>query len=282
MRKYCALCTFLLFFTMAPCLSAHNSAQENSPLDRAQAYFDSGDWVKSEQIMRDLLSKGSDVKAELAYGAMLRHRGRFTESLIQFQRSFERYPDVQLAHGYLLNAYVILGRFSEARELFERVIAEKGFDFMFGTEAYFIALAADGRMQEARNFAARQGFAPLVRMRFDFYLNRIDKDPDAGKKLIVATLAEIKESGKVRYAQVENLLMAGDLEKARYYASNIPKTLNLKMMLYLSDEVDQRCLAFYPDMLPLLNDLPKVRENFLKNGRNLEVDAMQKEVGGEL
>jgi hypothetical protein len=133
---------------------------------------------------------------------------------------------------------------------------------------------------EAREFAALDTPGSSSHIRMEFFLDRLEGDPEAANKLIAETEKRIRESGVVRWGDVENHIMAGDIETARKllpetlgYAWSVPR----RMTLYISDEVDPRYLPYRANMLLLIDQFPGVPEAFLEIG--IDIIALGRERG---
>jgi hypothetical protein len=133
---------------------------------------------------------------------------------------------------------------------------------------------------EAREFATLDTPGSSSRIRMEFFLDRLDGDPEAANKLIAATEKRMRESGLVRWGDVENHLMAGDIETA---PKLLPETVSYtwsvpqRMTLFISDEVDPRYLPYRANMLLLIDQFPNVPEAYLDIG--IDIIALGRERG---
>ena len=115
---------------------------------------------------------------------------------------------------------------------------------------------------------------------FGEYLDRLDGNPDAADKLVAATRQRIEQSGLTRWGDIENMLMAGEVETAR---SMLPQTTGYgwstppRMMLHINDKIDSRYLPYRPNMLLLVDEFPGIPEAFLDIG--VDIIARGKERG---
>ena len=237
-------------------------------------------WRESEQLFRRAESLApNDADIRQRYGAFLLNTGRTRRALDEFLRSWELGRDTRSLVSNIVNTYAYLGEFANARAFFEARMAEVGLENMTGTEAYFVSLLADGMEAEAREFATRKvPTTASVRMRF--FLDRLDGDPDATQRLIEGTMARIESYGRPRWGDVDNFIMAGEIEMARTY---VPQTQGYgwsmppRFIMHINDEIDPRYLPYRPNKLPLIDLFPGVPEAFMEIG--IDVMARGRERG---
>lgn len=235
------------------------------------AHFSSGElrWLEAEQLyLRSVRLAPHDPGVRRRYSSFLRSTGRIRESLSEMLMARELGADSALLISDIINSYAYLGEFAAAREVFETHVAEVGLENMYGTEAYFVSLLADGLESEARAFATRE--LPASSMaRIQFFLDRLDGNPDGPTKLIDSALARMEEYGRPRWGDIDNFLLAGDEALARKY---LPDTQGYgwsvpsRMILYINEEIDPRYLPYRPNMLVLIDMFPGVREAFAEIG----------------
>jgi len=158
-------------------------------------------------------------------------------------------------------------------------MAEVGLENMSGTEAYFVSLLADGMEAEAREFATLD-LSPRVIPRIRFFLDRLDGNPGASERLVDATLAAIEQYGRPRWGDIDNIVMAGEIEMARElvpqtqgYGWSVPN----RLILHINEEIDPRYLPYRPNLLPLVDLFPGVPEAFMDIG--IDVMARGREKG---
>ena len=235
----------------------------------AQASFGELRWLEAEQLfLRAILLAPNDPRIRRRYGGFLRNTGRTRDALREAYLVWELGHNNELLVSDIVNLHAYLGEFAEARAFFEARMAEVGLENMFGTEAYFVSLLADGMEAEAREFASRNVPAS-AKARMDFFLGRLDGDPEAAQNLVDSALERIAEYGRPRWGDVENLLLAGDEALARQY---LPKTQGYgwstpgRMILYINEEIDPAYRPYRPNMLLLLDMFPGVREAFEEIG----------------
>ena len=232
-------------------------------------------WLESEQLyLRAANLAPNDAHIRLRYGVFLRHTGRTRRALDELLRAWELGSDSASLVSHIVNTYAYLGEFSDARAFFEVRMAEVGLENMTGTEAYFVSLLADGMEAEAREFATldlRSTAIPRIR----FFLDRLDGIPGASERLVDATMARIEGHGRPRWGDIDNLVLAGEIEMAREY---VPQTQGYgwsapnRFILHINDEIDPRYLPYRPNILPLVDLFPGVPEAFMDIG----VDMMSR------
>ena len=178
-----------------------------------------------------------------------------------------------------MNTHAYLGEFANARAFFEERMAEVGLQNMAGTEAYFVSLLADGMEAEAREFATLD-LASTTLTRVRFFLDRLDGDPDAAKRLVAGTMARIEGYGRPRWGDIDNLIMPGKIEAARRltpqtqgYGWSMPQ----RFIMHINEEIDPRYLPYRPNMLMLIDLFPGVAEAFMEIG--VDVMARGREKG---
>lgn len=238
----------------------------------AQASFGELRWLEAEQLfLRAIRLAPNDAQIRRRHGNFLRSIGRIRASLGEIRIARELGYDTELLISDLVNMHAYLGEYSEARAVFEARVAEVGLENMFGTEAYFVSLLADGMEAEARDFATRD-LPESAKARIDFFLGRQDGDPDAPQKLIDSALKRMKEYGRPRWGDIENFLLAGDEVLARQhlpdtqgYGWSIPS----RMILHINEQVDPTYLPYRPNLLLLIDLFPGVREAFAEIGVNI-------------
>ncbi|HYE92605.1 MAG TPA: tetratricopeptide repeat protein [Terriglobales bacterium] len=82
------------------------------------------DWKAAEAAYRDALhGRAAFPEAWNGLGYVLRHQGRYDESVRAYQEALRLRPDYAAALEYLGEAYVKLGRMEDARGLLERLRA---------------------------------------------------------------------------------------------------------------------------------------------------------------
>ena len=238
-------------------------------------------WLFAEQLFLRSIELAPDSPfVHRRYASFLRTSGRIERALQSFLKAAELGSDNRFSMSDIVVGYATLGRFAEARQYFEDQWKERDLTQMTGKEAYFVSLLADGMEAEAREFAALDTPGSSSHIRMEFFLDRLEGDPEAANKLIAETEKRIRESGVVRWGDVENHIMAGDIETARKllpetlgYAWSVPR----RMTLYISDEVDPRYLPYRANMLLLIDQFPGVPEAFLEIG--IDIIALGRERG---
>ncbi len=237
-------------------------------------------WLESEQLyLRAVSLAPNDADIRSRYGTFLRHTGRTRRALDELLRARELGSDSASLVSRIVNTYAYLGEFANARAFFEARMAEVGLENMTGTEAYFVSLLADGMEAEAREFAAldlRSTAIPRIR----FFLDRLDGIPGASERLVDATLKRIAGHGRPRWGDIDNLVLAGEIETAREY---VPQTQGYgwsvpnRFILHINEEIDPRYLPYRPNLLPLVDLFPGVPEAFMDIG--VDVMARGREKG---
>lgn len=237
-------------------------------------------WLESEQLyLRAVSLAPNDADVRRRYGSFLRHTGRTRRALDELLSAWELGSDRASLTSDIVNTYAYLGEFANARAFFEARMAEVGLENMSGTEAYFVSLLADGMEAEAREFATLD-LSPRVIPRIRFFLDRLDGNPGASERLVNATLAAIEEHGRPRWGDIDNIVMAGEIEMARElvpqtqgYGWSVPN----RLILHINEEIDPRYLPYRPNLLPLVDLFPGVPEAFMDIG--IDVMARGREKG---
>ena len=255
---------------------------ENADAISALAHYNYGSlrWLEAEQLYYRAISIEPDnVGNQRRFGSFLRNTGRTQQALDQLLKARQLGSTNIRLFSDVVNTYAYLGRFAEARAYFEAEQARVGLKGMFGTEAYFVSMLADGMETEARNFATEEVLPATARVRMQFILDRLDGDSEASARLIDATYRRIEEEGVVRWGDIENFLMAGEVELAREllqrtqgYGWSIPQ----RFILHINEQVDPRYLPYRPNLLLLVDDFPGVPEAFMDIGVDVMARAREK------
>ena len=241
-------------------------------MELAQASFGELRWLEAEQLfLRAIRLAPNDARVRLRHSNFLRSVGRVREALGEVRTAWELGYSSELLVSDIVNLHAYLGEFAEARAFFETRMEQVGLENMFGTEAYFVSLLADGMEAEAREFASRD-VPEGARARMEFFLGRLDGDPEASQKLIDSAFKRMNEYGRPRWGDIENFLLAGDEALARQY---LPSTQGYgwsvpsRIILHINEEVDPAYLPYRPNLLLLLDMFPGVPEAFAEIGVDL-------------
>ena len=270
--------------SISPALKKALALDPNNALTVAElAQQANGDlqWLFAEQLFLRAIELAPDSPlVHRRYAVFLRISGRFERALQGFLKAAELGSDYRFSMSDIVVAYATLGRFAEARQYFEEQWKDSDLTQMTGKEAYFVSLLADGMEVEARKFATLDTPGSSSHIRMEFFLGRLDGDPEAASRLIAATEKRMRDSGLVRWGDVENHLMAGEIETARNllqrtagYGWSAPR----RMTLYISDEVDPRYLPYRANMLLLIDQFPGIPEAYLDIG--IDIIALGRERG---
>jgi TolB-like protein/Tfp pilus assembly protein PilF len=237
-------------------------------------------WRESEQLfLRAESLAPNDADIRHSFGFFLRSTGRTRRALDELLKAWELGRDTSGLVSAIVNTHADLGEFANARAFFEERMVEVGLQNMTGTEAYFVSLLADGMEAEAREFATLD-LASTTLTRVRFFLDRLDGDPDAAKRLVAGTMARIEGYGRPRWGDIDNLIMAGEIEMAREL---VPQTqgygwsIPARFIMHINEEIDPRYLPYRPNLLVLIDLFPGVPEAFMDIG--IDVMARGREKG---
>jgi hypothetical protein len=142
-----------------------------------------------------------------------------------------------------------------------------------------VSLLEDGMEAEAREFATLD-LPPGAIPRIQFFLDRLDGEPEPEKALVDRALQRMSDYGRPRWADFDNLVLAGELDLARQY---LPDTMGYgwsipsRFILHINDEIDPRYLPYRPNLLLLVDMFPGVPEAFAEIG--VDVMARGREKG---
>jgi serine/threonine-protein kinase len=246
------------------------------------AWFNYGQlrWLEAEQLfVRSISLAPNDASIQMRYARFLRNTGRTRRALDGLLRAWELGFQGTTLVSDIVNTYAYLGEFAEARAFFEARMAEVGLENMLGTEAYFVSLLEDGMEAEAREFATLD-LPPGAIPRIQFFLDRLDGEPEPEKALVDRALQRMSDYGRPRWADFDNLVLAGELDLARQY---LPDTMGYgwsipsRFILHINDEIDPRYLPYRPNLLLLVDMFPGVPEAFAEIG--VDVMARGREKG---
>ena len=236
-------------------------------------------WLEAEQLFRRAIQLDPDyAPLRIDFAIFLRRTGRVERALQELYQAQALGSDYADLVSLIVNTNAYLGRFAEARRVYEEERERVGQEAMRGSEAYFVSLLADGMEAEARAFAPLVT-SPVASMRIAFFISRLDGNPDAGRYLIDATKARVESAGAIRFSDVENVLMAGDIALAREFVSNVLArgwSIPPRMFLYASNEIDPRYLPYRANLLLLAEELPEAMQVFKVNGMDLLAMAREK------
>jgi TolB-like protein len=236
-------------------------------------------WLEAEQLyLRAISIEPDNARIRQLFGEFLRVTGRIRSALDEFHKAWELGLNNQTIGSLIVNTHAYLGEFRQARAFYEAQLETVGLHNVRGSEAYMVSLLAEGMEEEARAFAVRDFPNSQAPLRIRFFLDRLDGDPDAGERLVEATFQRIQgtKAKIVRSGDIENFLLAGEVELARENVSKVwagdwgaPNRISL----YVDDEVDPRYLPYRANMLLLLDEYPGVAEAFLGIGVDLKALA---------
>jgi TolB-like protein/Tfp pilus assembly protein PilF len=236
-------------------------------------------WRESEQLyLRAVSLAPNDAEIRQRFGFFLRSTGRTRRALDELLKAWELGRDTSGLVSAIVNTHAYLGEFANARAFFEERMAEVGLQNMTGTEAYFVSLLADGMGAEARAFAT-QDLPQESKLRIRFFLDRLDGDAAAAQRLVDGTMARIGEYGRPRWGDIDNLLLAGDIEAAREltpqtqgYGWSMPE----RFIMHINEEIDPRYLPYRPNLLVLIDLFPGVAEAFTEIGVDIMARGREK------
>ena len=261
----------------------------------AQTNFSFRRWPEAEQLyLRAIDIEPGNAAIRRTYGQFLVVTGRVSRGLDEHLLAWDiepAKPDVlpdayRSAVSQVVNAYAHLGKFAEARSFYESEYEKSGLRRM-GDEAYFVSMLADGMENEAREFGnsylaeytleTNPGNSAVGRIQF--FLDRLDGNPEATTGLVEATLQRIEFWGVVRWGDIDNLILADELDLAREL---LPDTRGYtwgapnRFTLYINDEIDPRYLPYRPNLLLIADAFPEVIETYRDIGVDVESLAREK------
>lgn len=238
-------------------------------------------WLEAEQLYRRAIDiEPGTAQLHVDFGRFLRRTGRIERGLNEFLLARELGSEFADLTSLIVNTYAYLGRFAEARAVYEEEREKVGQSAMRGSEAYFVSLLADGLEAEARAFAPLIE-TPVASMRTTFFVDRLNGDPEASERLRAETLQRIETTGFPRYSDIENLVLAGEVELARRYQREVlfrEWSIPSRLSIHVDDEIDPRYLPYRPNMLLLIDDHPEWLEAFKGIGTDLLALAHEKGV----
>ena len=235
-------------------------------------------WLEAEQLFLHAINIEPDNDwAHISYGRFLRTTGRVPQALEEFLRAWELGSTDQNLGSLILNTYAYLGQFAQARAFYEAQLAIVGLQEMRGNQGYFVSLLADGMEAEARAFAALDLPGPVANARIQFFLERLDGDPAAGKRLIEWSLKRIEQTGVVFSSDIEGFLLAGNIQLARQYAPRVQYYgAPSRFSLFVNDDIDPRYLPFRGNLLLIMDVYPDIVDAFLSIGLDLATLARER------
>jgi tetratricopeptide (TPR) repeat protein len=123
----------------APRPGARGTAPPEARYNEGLAQAKRRDWKAAEAAYRDALrGRAAFPEAWNGLGYVLRHQGRYEESVRAYQEALRLKPDYPAALEYLGEAYVKMGRIDDARALLEKLRT------LDAPEATDLARAIDG------------------------------------------------------------------------------------------------------------------------------------------
>jgi TolB-like protein len=269
--------------TVSPSLkTALVMSPENSDAIAELAFINSQllRWHEAEQLFQYAISLDPENdRFRVNFGEFLRISGRVNRALEQFLIADQLGSMDRRLNSLIVNTHAYLGQFAEARAFFEKRVEEVGLQKVGGKEAYVVSLLADGMEEEARAFSQLDLPNNLARARIQFFIDRIDGNEQAHERFVSATFDRIERTGFPRAGDVENFLLAGEIELAREYALKIWGAgwgVPHRFSLFVNDEIDPRYLNYRGNQL-LISDLyPGAIEAFMDVGVDILAKAKEK------